>query len=79
MTRWTVEATGDDKLGMPRTYSVVKVTDGKREIVRARWVGLSCIDAQVIAGELERAYEEGRRDALREVFAVSLGDDHAGD
>lgn len=74
VTRWTVEATGDDKLGFGRTYSVVKIVDGRRELVRARWVGLSCIDAQVIAAELNSAYELGGNDTRKNIYAI-LSDD----
>lgn len=64
MTRWDVMADG-------RGWAVVKVSeDGSREEVRARWTNLACIDAQVIAEELNRAYVLGRE----EVFAVSLAD-----
>lgn len=71
MTRWEVERSSDITSRSPRTYAVVKVGDGgERREVRERWSRLSCIDAQVIAEELNRAYDLGRR----EVFAQGIGD-----
>lgn len=66
MTVWTVER---DEVG----WSVVAKRDGGRVPPRARLTGLPCITAQVLAAELERAYELGREDERadirREVFA----------
>ena len=63
MTRWVVVPDG-------RGWTVVG-PDGER--VRERWAMVRCIDAQVIAAELQRAYEMGREEARREVFS-SLAD-----
>ena len=43
------------------------------QIVRSRWGRLSCIDAQVIAAELQRAYEEGREAMRAELHAEIFG------
>ena len=59
MTEWTVER---DAVG----WSVVAWRDGARVEPRARLYGLSCIAAQVIAAELERAYRLGREDEREE-------------
>ena len=70
MTSWEVER---DAVG----WSIVVVTNGKREEVRSRWTGMSCIDAQVIAKELNSAYDAGwdagRKD-LADMFMAPLGD-----
>lgn len=60
MTRYTVER---DDLG----WSVVRYANNAREELRPRWHGMSCIDAQVIAAELERAYGQGREDMREDI------------
>ena len=60
MTEWTVER---DAVG----WSVVAWRNGARVEPRARLYGLSCIAAQVIAAELDRAYGQGRDDEREEV------------
>lgn len=66
MTIWTVER---DRVG----WSVVEYRDGERQYTRRSLYGLTCITAQVIQAELERAYARGRQDEregiAREVFA----------
>lgn len=74
MTRWRVV----QEDGFPGVWSVQRVdADGSVSYPRARWRGVSCIDAQVIAEELNHAYgegwEHGRADQER-VFKTALGD-----
>ena len=67
MTRWEVER---DAVG----WSIVVVTNGRREEVRSRWTGMNCIDAQVIAVELNTAHRLGRIEAIEAMRAQVLGD-----
>ena len=66
MTVWTVEK---DERG----WSVVQTRDGRREEVRRSLAGLPCITAQVIAAELESAYERGREDERADIGSAMWG------
>ena len=74
MTEWTVE-----REGARTTFQVVKWKDGLRVLAPTRrsLTGLSCITAQVIAAELNSAYDAGwdagRKD-LADMFMAPLGD-----
>lgn len=74
MTRWVVVREEEGRPG----WSVQKVDqDGKVSYPRNRWCGISCIDAQVIAAELNSAYAEGMREGMQLgdiVFGQPLGD-----
>lgn len=73
VTRWEVELSDPHA----RLYAVVKVVDGERQETRARWSRLSCIEAQVIAQELNDAWDEGwdaGREHLARFFTTPLGD-----
>lgn len=67
MTVWTVEK---DAVG----WSVVQYRDDERREVRSRWTGMACIDAQVIAAELNTAHRLGRIEAIETMRAQVLGD-----
>jgi hypothetical protein len=77
VTRWEVEASSSDAWGNGTTYAVVKVKDDRTREGRARWARLSCIDARVIASELNAAwdegYDQGRAD-LAVMWTTPLGD-----
>ncbi len=67
MTRWVVVPDG-------KLWGVVVVReDGSRESMRARWQGLSCIDARCLAADLNDAYRRAQLEAWegmrREIFA----------
>lgn len=70
MTTWTVEP----NLYSRGTYDVARWKDGHRVTVRARFEGLSCIMARVLAAELNDAYSRGREDAREVIYAGGLGD-----
>ena len=70
MTRWEVVASRVDAWGNGQTWAVVKVTHNSRESVRTRWENLSCIDAQVIAAELNSAYELGGNETRANIYSI---------
>lgn len=72
MTRWEIVASRVDAWGNGQTWAVIKVTDGEREPLRARWANLACVEAKSLAADLNGAYELGREEAMGEVFATSL-------
>ena len=69
MTTWTVER---NLYG--RGYDLARWDDGHRVTVRARFEGLSCIMARVLAAELNDAYARGREDMQWEMFTTTLAD-----
>lgn len=67
VTRWEVER---DEIG----WSIVVYRNDKRDLVRSRWTGMACIDAQVIAAELNAAHRTGRIEAIEAMRSQVLGD-----
>lgn len=69
VTRWDVV----QEDGFPGVWSVQRIDqDGTVTYPRNRWRGISCIDAQVIAAELNNAHRLGGIEAIetmrRQVF-----------
>lgn len=66
MTTWRVV----QEDGFPGVWSVVKVdADGTVSYPRSRWRGVACIEAQVIAEELNRAYELGKEEVRADIWS----------
>lgn len=75
MTRWVVEPDASGKANDRAGWTVVKADkNGTRTPVRSRWTSLSCIEAQVIAEELNTAHRLGRIEAIDAMRAQVLGD-----
>lgn len=67
VTTWEVER---DDIG----WSIIVYRNDSRDLVRSRWTGMNCIDAQVIAAELNTAHRLGRIEAIEAMRAQVLGD-----
>lgn len=78
MMEWTAE-----REGARSTFQVVKWENGRRVDTRRHLTGLSCIAAQVIAAELNRAYEIGveigKGLAYDHVMAMAMAKEGLGD
>lgn len=68
MVAWTVEK------GLHGGWDVARWEDGRRVTTRARFEGMSCIGARVLAAELNDAYRLGREHAREEVYGSILSD-----